>query len=188
MKNKRTFIAIPVPEHIRGILREVQEYMEPVSRGVKWVDPELMHITLKFLGGTPERLLEDVGRDFREITAKTEAFKLQLKDLGHFPRTGDPRVLWAGLQKVPGRVYRLSDELNTAFLAYNFDDTGKRFSPHITLGRVKKKLHPDFTEQYYQIDLKEEIFEVDRIIWYESCHKEGKLQYLPLEEQQLKST
>ncbi|MDZ7821752.1 MAG: RNA 2',3'-cyclic phosphodiesterase [Candidatus Marinimicrobia bacterium] len=129
MKQKRTFIAIPLPQHIRDILHEVQCLLEPVSQGIKWVDTERMHITLKFLGSTPERLLEDVGKEFLEITEGVSPFKLQLGSLGHFPRQGDPRVLWAGMQKIPGRMYRLSDELNTAYISRGFDDTGKRFSP-----------------------------------------------------------
>lgn len=185
MKNKRTFIAIPLPQHIRDILQGVQEILDPVSQGIKWVDPELMHITLKFLGSTPERLLEDVRKEFLEITEPVGPFRLQLSSLGHFPRKADPRVLWAGLQKIPGRIYRLSDELNTAYISRGFDDTGKRFSPHITLGRVKRKLHEDFLQEYYQLELKQEFFDVDRIIWYESCHRDRKLTYIPLEEQKL---
>ncbi|MDZ7797219.1 MAG: RNA 2',3'-cyclic phosphodiesterase [Candidatus Marinimicrobia bacterium] len=90
MKNKRTFIAIPLPPHIRDILQGVQKILDPVSQGIKWVDPELMHITLKFLGSTPERLLEDVRKEFLEITAPVSPFRLQLSSLGHFPRKADP--------------------------------------------------------------------------------------------------
>lgn len=186
MTDKRTFIAIPLPTEMKNYLKRVPDLLEPVSDGVKWVDPSLMHITLKFLGDTPERMLEDVRKEFIRVASEVEAFDLQLKTLGQFPKTGDPRVLWAGLQKIPPVVYRLSDEFNTAYMALGFDDTGKRFSPHITLGRVKHKLHEDLIPSYYDIELEPRTFTVDRLIWFESTHRQGSLKYVPLEEYCLK--
>ena len=187
MTDKRTFIAIPLPAEIKEHLKRVQTLLEPVSEGIKWTDPELLHITLKFLGDTPDWLLDKVRDEFKRIVLNVEPFKLQLSELGQFPKEGDPRILWAGLQRSPGVVYRLSDELNTGYLGMGFDDTGKRFSPHITLGRIKHKIHEDFLTSYYDIKLEPEIFQIDKIIWYESCYRQGKLTYLPLEEYNLKS-
>jgi len=187
MADKRTFIAIPLPDAIKEHLKRVQTLLEPVSESIKWTDPELLHITLKFLGDTPDWLLDDVKAEFRRIVAHVEPFQLQLNELGQFPKEGDPRILWAGLQRSPSKVYRLSDELNTGFIAMGFDDTGKRFLPHITLGRIKHKIHEEFLPLYYDIKLEPEIFQVNRIIWYESCYRQGKLTYLQLEEFNLKS-
>lgn len=187
MSDKRTFIAIPLPKTVKDQLGKVQSLLASISEGIKWVDPSLMHITVKFLGDTPEWMLEDVRQEFIRIAGDIEAFELQLKDLGQFPKKGEPRVLWAGLQKIPAVVYKLSDELNTGFVSLGFDDTGKRFSPHITLGRIKHKLHEDLIPSFYDILIDEKVFPVDKIIWYESCHLDGKLQYIPLEECVLKS-
>ncbi len=182
MAEKRTFIAITLPDAVKKQLAKVQALLGPVSEGIKWVDPELMHITLKFLGDTPEWLMDNVGGEFKRIVSNIQPFQLQLNKLGQFPKEGEPRVLWAGIQKNPPIVYKLSDEFNTAFFAMGFDDTGKRFSPHITLGKVKHKLHEDLISSYYDINLDEDIFNVNKIIWYESLHRHGKLEYLPLEE------
>ena len=181
MADKRTFIAIPLTEDVIGHLERVSTLLEPVSDGVKWVDPSLMHITLKFLGDTPEWMLEDVKQEFLRVMTGVAPFELQLKQLGQFPKEGDPRVFWAGLQKIPSIVYRLSDELNTGFISLGFDDTGKRFAPHITLGRAKQKLNDDLIPKFYDIELEPLVFPVDRIIWYESCYQHGKLTYIPLE-------
>jgi len=187
MADKRTFIAIPLPDAVKENLKRVQTLLEPVSEGIKWTDPELLHITLKFLGDTPDWLMDKVRLEFNRIAEGAEPFQLQLSELGQFPKEGDPRILWAGLQRSPSAVYRLSDELNTGYLGMGFDDTGKRFSPHITLGRIKHKVHEDFQSSYYDIKLEPEVFQIDRIIWYESCYRRGKLAYLPLEEHILKS-
>jgi RNA 2',3'-cyclic 3'-phosphodiesterase len=182
MADKRTFIAIALPDAVKEQLSKVQTLLEPVSEGIRWVDPELMHITLKFLGDTPEWLLENIGTEIKRIVANIQAFQLQLSKLGQFPKEGEPRILWAGLQKNPPIVYKLSDEFNTAFFAMGFDDTGKRFSPHITLGKVKQKLNEELIASYHDISLEEDEFTVNKIIWYESLHRHGKLEYLPLEE------
>ncbi len=187
MADLRTFIAIALPDPIKEQLEKVQSLLEPVSDGIKWMDPDLLHITLKFLGDTPDWMLENVRNEFKRIVSDIKPFQLQLNGLGQFPKEGEPRILWAGMQKTPPIVYKLSDELNTAFFAMGFDDTGKRFSPHITLGRVKHKLHEDLITSFYDVILEETIFTVEKIIWYESSHRHGKLEYLPLEEFKLNS-
>ncbi|MBW6458534.1 MAG: RNA 2',3'-cyclic phosphodiesterase [FCB group bacterium] len=182
MTSKRTFIAFPLPETVTARMKRIQKMLDPVSDGVKWVRPELMHITIKFLGDTPDYMLENIRKEFLNICTESRSFEAQFKKLGQFPREGDPRVLMAEIQGLPGHVFRLSDELNTTFVSLGFDDSGKRFSPHITIGRIKHKPHVDLIRQYYEIELPPEKFEIDRIIWYESCYKDGKLTYLPLEE------
>ncbi len=183
MNSRRTFIAIPLPEQLRQSLDLVRQTLDPSSNAVTWVRPELMHITLKFLGDTPERIMHTVGEIFLSTCSKISSFKLKIKkDTGSFPKMGEPRVLWAGLQNIPGELYSLSDELNTAYVALGFDDSGKRFSPHISLARVKEKPHPSLIPAFLDYEFPEEEFWVKRIIWYESCHRKGKLCYLPLEE------
>lgn len=185
MDYKRTFIGIPLPEQIRESLDAVRKDLEPLSRGITWVRPELMHITLKFLGETPERMMHSVREVFMNSSCNYPALKLKLRNTGYFPREGEPRVLWAGLQQIPGELYRLSDELNIAYVSMGFEDSGKRFSPHITLARIKQKPDPQLLNDFLEHPLLAEEFWVDRIIWYESCHRNGKLCYLPLEESRL---
>ena len=187
MTEKRTFIAIPLPDNVKLHLKRVQDLLEPLSDGVKWVDHYNMHITLKFLGETPEWMLEDVKNEFFRIASDVRPFKMTLSRLGQFPREGDPRILWAGVQKVPPVVYRLSDEFNTGFMALGFDDSGKKFKPHITLGRVKHKIHEDFIPSFYDIELEPLVFDVKQLVWYESTHRHGELKYVPLEEYTLSS-
>jgi RNA 2',3'-cyclic 3'-phosphodiesterase len=185
MRDKRTFIAFPVPETVTDRLKAIQKMLAPVSEGVKWVRPDLMHMTIKFLGETPDYMMENIRSSFLSMAEGMEPFRAKFSKLGQFPREGEARVLLADIQNIPAAVFCLSDELNTTFVSMGFDDSGKRFSPHITIGRIKHKPHEDLIRQYYEIELPPEEFEIDRIIWYESCHKNGKLMYLPLEEKNL---
>ncbi|MFA6618244.1 MAG: RNA 2',3'-cyclic phosphodiesterase [Candidatus Neomarinimicrobiota bacterium] len=181
MSEKRIFIAIPLPEKVKEELGRVRELLDPLSEGIKWTDIENLHITLKFLGETPEWVMDDVRQEFKRICSGLKSFQLQLSDLTQFPKTGDPRILLAGLQKVPALVYKLSDELNTGFLSMGYDDTGKKFLPHITLGRVKQKIHEDFLPAFYDIPLEDIVFTVDKIVLYESKYQRD-LKYLTIEE------
>ncbi|MDD3094753.1 MAG: RNA 2',3'-cyclic phosphodiesterase [bacterium] len=185
MDFKRTFIGIPLPEVLRDRLDAIRRELMPISKGLVWVRPELMHITIKFLGETPERMMDSVREVFLSSTRNFRSLKLKLHETGYFPLVGEPRVLWAGLQNIPGEFYRLSDELNTAYVSLGFDDSGKRFSPHITLARIKHKPDPQLVSRFLEQDIQAEEFFADRIIWYESVHKNGKLTYLPLEESKL---
>jgi RNA 2',3'-cyclic 3'-phosphodiesterase len=185
MKIHRTFIALPLPEQIITELKVLQQYMSGYDDGISWVRPELMHITLKFLGETPDRMLEKIRRAFTQSCREYAPFRLTLDQTGVFPREGDPRVLWVGLHNIPGSLYRLSDELNAIFVSMGFDDSGKRFSPHITLGRVKRKTQPGMMQRFLSAEPDRKEFISERIIWYDSCHKNGKLTYIPLEECQL---
>ncbi len=186
MSDKRLFIALPLPKDIKEKLAGVQQLLEPISEGVKWVEEDNLHITLKFLGETPERMMDEVIDEFDRICENIEPFELQIKDLGQFPKDGDPKILWAGLQKVPPVVYRLSDEFNTGYLSMGFDNSGKKFAPHISLARTKSKLHEELIPSYYDIQLEASVFKVDKIVLYESTHKRGALKYTPVKEYLLK--
>jgi len=180
MENRRTFVAAGLPEDVKKYLVGVQTEMSSVDQGIKWVRPELMHVTLKFLGKTPERIFPEIEKELEQIMDGREAMSLELSGVGRFPRQGYPKVLWAGMNKIPKEMYALSDELNTAFLSMGFDDTGKRFLPHITLGRVKSKIDEDFLAQFHQLNIFSMKFNIDRIIWYESIHRNGILTYDPI--------
>lgn len=180
MSDKTTFIAIPLPEEVKKQLGRVKELLNPLSEGIKWTDIENLHITLKFLGETPEWIVDDAKKEFKRICDGVEPFQIQLNALGQFPHDGDPRVLWASLQKVPPVVYKLSDEFNTGFLSMGFDNSGKKFSPHITLGRVKYKFNEDVIPAFYDIQLEQIIFNVDKIVLFETTHHKGAQKYAPL--------
>lgn len=91
----RLFIALDLPDDVRRELRDVQMRLSAHSRAVRWSDPVGMHLTLHFLGETPERLVEPLLAGMRAITVP--ALRLSLDRLGCFPPTGSLRVVWVGL-------------------------------------------------------------------------------------------
>lgn len=132
----RAFIAIELSPEIRQRLREVQDRLRRAPCRVKWVQPELMHITLKFLGEIEERAADDLERAIAAAAAGVAPFDLAVVGLGSFPERGAPRVVWAGVRD-NGSLARLNAGLEHGLALLGFEPERRPFSPHLTIGRAK---------------------------------------------------
>ncbi|MDT8306761.1 MAG: RNA 2',3'-cyclic phosphodiesterase [Anaerolineae bacterium] len=141
MDTIRAFIAIKLPADVQEVLRAVSEELAPrlPDRAVTWVRPERMHLTLRFLGDTPVAQLEDLVVALDAVAAKEQPFTLQLGQLGAFPNQRRPRVIWVGLAGEVEAATTLQQALDTALVPLGWQPDSKKFSPHLTLGRVKRK-------------------------------------------------
>ncbi|MFH1678513.1 MAG: RNA 2',3'-cyclic phosphodiesterase, partial [Candidatus Omnitrophota bacterium] len=92
----RTFIAIELPEEIKNILGEIQDKLKQTRADVKWVQPQNIHLTLKFLGEINEDLVKKIASALNEIAQENSSFNLRLYELGAFPKIKYPRVIWIG--------------------------------------------------------------------------------------------
>ena len=129
----RVFIAIDVPNEIRKALGDVQRALRPLTGTARWVAPESIHITLRFLGEVPEKRLEDIDAELRGLTWKP--FTITVRGVGFFPGTRSPRVLWAGMEAPT--MQGLAEQLDTRMERLGFDKEKRAFRPHITLARAK---------------------------------------------------
>ncbi|HPC47691.1 MAG TPA: RNA 2',3'-cyclic phosphodiesterase, partial [Deltaproteobacteria bacterium] len=102
----RTFVAIDLPTDIKQSLASPIERLKSRNPAVRWVRPDAMHITLKFLGDIPEDAVGPVSADLDEISAVTSPLRLGLSGFGAFPGVHRPRVVWVG---VTGDTVRLAD-------------------------------------------------------------------------------
>lgn len=135
----RCFIALELPPEARKALEGVQRRLAPVGREVKWVRPEGIHLTLKFLGNIDEGQVEPVGRVVSEAAATCGGpLRLAMKGLGAFPGVARPRVVWVGLTGDTARLAALAQDLEKRLAPLGFAPEGRPFTPHLTLGRVKE--------------------------------------------------
>jgi len=125
----RLFVAVPVPIELRKILAEKSKELK--QDGIKLVNPENMHITLRFLGEVQDE--NKVIEKLREV--KFEKMICQIKDIGAFPNQDYIKVVWAGVES-GGKLEALGTKVNEALRGFPGDD---RFSAHITIARVRKK-------------------------------------------------
>ena len=95
----RTFIAFDIDDGVRSALRVAQRAMGRIA-SVRWVRPESIHLTLKFIGNIEDRLLPAVFEVMRAAVAGLEPFEFDVRGLGWFPPGQRPRVLWAGSRRV----------------------------------------------------------------------------------------
>jgi len=125
----RLFVAIDLP---LDIVAQLQGLCYGVP-GARWVQPEQMHLTLRFIGEVDGGVFRDIGEGLGSIM--TEGFTLQVKGLGVFPPRKTPRVLWAGIEPVE-EVCALRKRIDNVLIGMGLDPEGRKFSPHITLARL----------------------------------------------------
>ncbi len=136
----RAFIAIELPDDVKANLSILLNKLKPrQERAVKWVDPESIHLTLKFLGNVPESKTVDITQSITNATQGIEPFTLALQGLGAFPNLRSPRVAWVGVGGDVEAVTRIHRQIDQAMVPLGFPPEKRSFSPHLTLGRVRDK-------------------------------------------------
>ena len=126
----RLFVAIDLPEPVREELTRISSGLP----GARWTRPEQLHLTLRFIGEVDGGLFADIREELAGISA--EPFSLQLDGLGVFPPRGRPRVIWAGLRRSKA-LLRLRNQIESALARVGIARETRKFSPHITLARLK---------------------------------------------------
>jgi 2'-5' RNA ligase len=102
--------------------------------GARWVALDQLHLTVRFIGEVDGALFLDIKNTLEEVSISP--FDIQLKGVGHFPPRGAPRVIWVGLEKSEP-VQLLRKKIDGALLKIGLEPEGRKFSPHITLARLK---------------------------------------------------
>ena len=133
----RTFIAIELPEQVRTYLADCQQRLRRSGGDVRWVRPDIIHLTLVFLGEVPTDSLADLEKSVREAAAGFVALTIRAGGAGRFPPRGLPRVIWIGLEEAAGRLLALQKALADATAAFAEKVEDRAYQAHLTLGRVR---------------------------------------------------
>ncbi|MBF0619696.1 MAG: RNA 2',3'-cyclic phosphodiesterase [Candidatus Omnitrophica bacterium] len=137
MKPIRTFIAIKLNNDIRHALINIQKDLQTADANVKWVEPQNIHLTLKFLSDTDPSLLNAIKATLDKITRTTPAFDITLSNLGAFPDLTRPEIIWAEITNGALPLMHIFNKLEQELDFLGFKKEGRAFSAHVTLGRVK---------------------------------------------------
>jgi len=133
----RLFLAVDFDEGVRRALGKAQERLRRVGAHVKWVEPDNLHLTVKFIGEVPMLHVPEICRATGSLLKEARGFTLTLRGAGRFPERGLPRVVWAGVEEPSGRLERACRALNDGLVSLGVPRENRRFSPHLTLGRVR---------------------------------------------------
>ena len=131
MSAKRLFVSIELPESIRRPLAE----LDPHLRGVCWLEPRQMHMTLSFLGNVASETQETLMEKLRAISWKS--FFLPLVGFGTFPSKGWPKIVWIGVGTGHPHLFQLHKRVQEAVLAAGLEPDLRAFHPHVTLARCR---------------------------------------------------
>jgi len=142
----RCFIAIELPEELKRNIYVHVERLKASGADVKWVPLENLHLTLKFLGDTPEEQLNNINEKLVFLAKAHARFYLQVAQAGVFPNLKHPRVIWIGMRDSE-EVIRLQQDIDEAMAELGFERDDKQFTPHLTIGRVKSLKNQDALTQ-----------------------------------------
>jgi len=130
----RLFVAVALPPEVASaafaLLPEV-----PALRRVR---PDLMHVTLAFLGTVDDARLDDVIAAAADAAAGQPGFRVSLASLGRFPPGGSPTVAWLGIGQGASEMTTLAATVYRTLAARSLPFDAKPFRPHVTLGRVRE--------------------------------------------------
>ncbi len=145
MEQVRAFIAVDLPTGIREALgRTLQDLRSLAPRGVRWVRPEGIHLTLKFLGNIEAESIGAISQAMSRCATSAAPFELSLSELGAFPNLKAPRVIWLGLEGTPDGnldgLLSLQRGLEDEMEALGHARERRSFNPHLTLGRIRETM------------------------------------------------
>jgi 2'-5' RNA ligase len=156
----RCFIAIDIPDDIRADLGDLQKELAgrvDIRKGdLKLVEPESMHLTLKFLGEVPDNQVAEVCNITKDVAARHAAFDLDVKEVGSFGGRS-ARVLWVGAGLRSPELLRLQQDLEAQLAQAGWPKEARQFSAHLTLCRIRNSKAGEklgqLVEQYNNFDL-----------------------------------
>lgn len=131
----RLFTALELPAHAKDAVRETQRALAKAGARCRWSAPETAHVTIHFLGETPEAVLPALSAGLAAVAAASGPVELALEGLGFFGRAASPHAVYAGLAGDREALHALEAEARAALTAAGLPLELRRYRPHVTLGR-----------------------------------------------------
>ena len=137
----RLFVALEIPSTVRESLSELLKALRAVSPQTRWVRPDNLHVTLKFIGEVPETKLGAIRTALAQVRSE-QSVTLDFRGLGFFPSEKHPRVFWAGIVASPN-LKNLAAAIGKATETLGIPKEQRPFSPHLTLARFEPPRLPE---------------------------------------------
>ena len=152
MEQVRSFIAIELPDKLKSSLTRLQAQLKSGKQpSVRWVDPNSIHLTLKFLGNISVDRTGEITRAIETATQGISPFHLEVKGLGVFPHLRRVQVAWIGLSGDVERLNQIQQRLESELTPLGFAPESRSFTPHLTLARLRDQASPSERQSFGQL-------------------------------------
>lgn len=188
MESTRAFVAIELGWGTTGILERVIKHLKSQNPGIRWSQPEQLHLTLKFVGEVDNRQLPQLCDKVRAACSKTSPFSLELKGIGAFPLDKPPRVLWVGVDDGTDELRQLAERLDEELSSLGIPRETRQFKPHLTLGRIGRNADVEKLQQSIE-PLADQVAircEIDEVRLMASIKQRAETIYEPIDTVELK--
>ena len=143
----RTFIALELPPALISLLHKVQQDLKRMNIRARWVRPENIHLTLKFLGDINPGDVDKIDAAMAAAAIEFAPVTLTVRGIGVFPGIKRPRVIWVGLGGDIRSLLALQSRLEQELAEVEFPQDKRSFKAHLTLGRIKQSAGPAVIRQ-----------------------------------------
>jgi 2'-5' RNA ligase len=142
MEQIRSFVAIELDEELRRQLSRIQRSLKSkgIEDEVRWVNPDGIHLTLKFLGDVPASRINEIVLAVTQGREDVLPFIIGLRGVGCFPTTRRPNVIWVGVDGDTATLARLQTAIEDRLAVLGYPPEKRKFTPHLTLGRVVRRV------------------------------------------------
>lgn len=141
MSTTRTFIAIDAGDEVYARALAAIDLLEPLAQNVRWTSPDNLHWTLQFLGDVTDEDIYAICREVGRVASEFEPFDLTATGVSAFPNIDKPRTLWLGASEGGQLLCDLQDQIEERMAKLGFRPERRRYTPHLTIGRVSQGSH-----------------------------------------------
>ncbi|MBN1289869.1 MAG: RNA 2',3'-cyclic phosphodiesterase [Actinobacteria bacterium] len=175
----RLFIGIPLDAASRRRISKACDFLKECVQDTRWVKPENLHITMKFLGDTPGTMVPEIA-EVLHMASVYLPFEMKLGGIGAFSSLGSARVIWVGAYDDSGTVHKIYKEIERGMSRLGYPGEKREYSPHVTVGRSRNKpvrIDNDVAARYKDLS----ILTVDEIILFQSDLRSSGAEYSIIE-------
>ncbi len=148
----RSFIAIELPDETKAELKRIQNALKTGNPSwLKWVSPDSIHLTLKFLGDITSDKISEILNAISDAATGSTPFTVNVEGLGTFPNIKRIQVVWVGLTGEIDKLSKLQKQIEENMSILGYPEEGREFTPHLTLARVRFQPPPVELQKFTQL-------------------------------------
>jgi len=133
----RAFIAVEINNQAKQKISKLISVLKKSDIDAKWVTEDQMHLTLKFLGNVNKDKIQEISDAISVISNNFKSFAVSFSEIGAFPNTSHPRVIWLGIDKGAESLKMLNDEIEASLERLGFAKESREYKSHLTLARIR---------------------------------------------------